>query len=122
MTAPGPTVPEIREVCTDALAEIQRMQAEIAALTTERDALGRKILRLELALSCAVPILEAMPGNDAAAVVLMIRASCDDVRLPRPPLGKPKLRLAFVNNDPFLPVAEIMAADGLPQNAGEGEV
>ena len=120
MTVPAPTIREIREVCSDALAEIQSMQAEIAAITTERNALGRKILRLELALSCAVPILESMPGNDAAAVVLMIRASCDDVRLPRPPRGKPKL--AFTNNDPFQPVAEIMAADGLPQNAGEGEV
>jgi len=108
MTAPGPTIPEIREVCSDALDEIRQMQAEIAAITTERDALGRKILRLELALSCAVPILEAMPGNDAAAVVLMIRtsASRDGVRLARPPRGKPKL--AFTNNDPFLPVAEII--------------
>ena len=109
MTVPAPTIREIREVCSDALAEIQSMQAEIAAITTERNALGRKILRLELALSCAVPILESMPGNDAAAVALMIRASCGDVRLPRPPRGKPKL--AFVNNDPFQPVAEIMGED-----------
>ena len=122
MTVPAPTIREIREVCSDALAEIQSMQAEIAAITTERDALGREILRLELALSCAVPILEAATDNDSAAVVLMIRASCEDVRLPRPPRGKPKLKLAFVNDDPFLPVAEIMATDGLPQNAGEGEV
>ena len=71
--------------------------------------LQRKILRLELALSCAVPILEAATDNDSAAVALMIRASCEDVRLPRPPRGKPKL--AFTNNDPFLPVAEIMGED-----------
>ena len=108
MTAREIPIREIREVCTDALDEIRRMEAEIAAITTERDALGRKILRLELALSCAVPILEAMPDNDSAAVVLMIRASCDDVRLPRPPRGKPKLELVFVNDDPFLPVAEII--------------
>ena len=72
--------------------------------------LKRKILRLELALSCALPILEAgEPGGDGATVAALVRASCDDVRLPRPPRGKP--RLHFINNDPFRPVADIMAGE-----------
>ena len=105
-----PSIKEIREVCQEARAELLRMQAELAAVRAERDTLGRRVLRLELALSCALPILEAgEPGGDAATVAALVRASCDDVRLPRPPRGKP--RLHFINNDPFRPVADIMAGE-----------
>jgi len=87
---------EIRDICLDARDEILRLQEQAQQQ-------GRKILRLELALSCALPVLEAAADQmldpdgmadlikDAGLVVTLIRTAVDALYLPPPRRSTPIL-------------------------------
>jgi hypothetical protein len=86
MSAPEIVTPGMRQTGLEALDDV-------IFLKNERDDYALRVIKLELALSCALPVLEAgaVPGTEAARVVSLIRMAFPDGRLPRPPKSAPVL-------------------------------